>query len=145
MGTGDGGAKKRGLNLKWVYGFAAAALIIMAVVLHDGTDFATQKLIGETVGANTGKQVSKAQPPRETVQARTKPEVKQEPLVYSGIMTMGGETFVNVGKQWLRVGLQRGTVLYLEDGRLVEPKTEGLRPKTNEIFEDNRLYAGPCR
>jgi hypothetical protein len=148
MGTGDGGAKKRGLNLKWIYAFGLAALVMMAVFLYFGTDFATRKLIGETVGASVGKEVNKpqqTQQPREVKQAHPGAVAKQEPLIYTGIVTAGNGTHVLVSKQWLRVGLQRGTVLFLEDGRMVEPKTEDLRPKTNVIFEENRLYAGSCQ
>lgn len=48
-GTGDGGAKKKGLNLKWIYGFGLAALLVLAVFLKYGSEFAVRKVVGETM------------------------------------------------------------------------------------------------
>lgn len=125
-GTGDGGAKKKGLNLNWVYAFGAAALIAAGAFLWYGSMFATKKLIGATVGMQAGIVPAKTVPAVVDEKPTGERAVDQAPVqgikepempTVVGVMLRSGQMYVSVvGFGWLRAIGSNRLLCELEGG-----------------------------
>jgi hypothetical protein len=137
VGTGDGGAKKKGLNLNWIYAFGAAALIAVGCVLWFGVRWSTNALLGSTVARRPGVAVAKVTSGKVAAESDSAKVVRSvspgqfegpkesERKYFRGIILDGGKVRVAVDGEWCFVqSKQKDGGFVLSDGRVVfdEPR-----------------------
>lgn len=123
-GVGDGGSKKKGLNLNWIYAFGAAALLVIGCVLWFGVRGATSHVLGTTVGVRAGvvetPPVSSGDKPSSPAITDTATEPGPRLPVVAGVVMRGSRVFVAVlGKGWQPAISSNREGVVLEDGTVV--------------------------
>lgn len=121
-GTGDGGAKKKGLNLKVLYALVFIVPPIVGIALYYGAKYSTTALVGQTVGIQEKAPGAKDMTAKNAEKVDT-PKTIVPPQNVAAIATLPSETAArSQGRapgQWEVEGRNHGYVLSGEKPEII--------------------------